>query len=238
MHPLLSLLFLPPITLLVTASNIPNILLTPSLSPAPDLHPTTSNLPLSPPHNNTTTTKTDTPSFLNTVTSAVLKTIAKHPTATFRFVRASSPTGPTASLPSLTRVRIVFSIRDGPTHHAFRSLHVDMTPVWSVWDPPVLSPDDVPADMGAMHLDVRLDLDEAWRLAREWGFYRLCEGVLLYWPSSPPAPTAQQPFYRFQGLGPGLGFVYVGAWTRVVTTDLDGVGVGRNGSAAGAVDVV
>ena len=89
-----------------------------------------------------------------------------------------------------------------------------------------------------MRLDVRLDLDEAWRLAREWGFYRLCEGVLLYWPSSPPAPKAQQPFYRFQGLGPGFGFVYVGAWTRVVTTDLDGVGVGRNGSAAGAVDAV
>ncbi|CAF9936478.1 MAG: hypothetical protein ALECFALPRED_006864 [Alectoria fallacina] len=232
MHPLYNLLFLPSITLFVTASIIPD------LSPASISHPLASSLPLLSPNNVTTTTTTTTsdPSFLSTVISTVLKTIAQYPTATFRLVRISSPTGPTSSFPAaLTDISIIFSVPDD----AYKSIYVNMTPTWSVWEPPYLSREEVPSEMGYMRLDVKMELAEAWTLVWDQGVREAYTAALLYWPVSPPKPTEQQPFYRFEVSGLSVeGDVYVGAWTRAVTRTLGVARLGNSSTVVGTLDVV
>lgn len=112
-----------------------------------------------------------------------------------------------------------------------------MTPIWSVWKSPYLSREEVPAEMGSMRLDVKMEFVEAWQLVWDQGVREAYTGALLYWPVSPPKPTEQQPFYRFEASGLWRRDVYVGAWTRKVTRSLRFVGEG-NSSAAGTLDVV
>lgn len=71
-----------------------------------------------------------------------------------------------------------------------------------------------------------MDLDEAWQLI---GRVRMevFESVRLYWPALQPGVRGQQPFYRFEGLVPRKGFVYVGAWSKEVKRKLGGVRVGN-----------
>ena len=111
---------------------------------------------------------------------------------------------------------------------------VDMTRIWSVWEPPVLSEDEVPNDMGNMRLDVRMELDLAWNLMRSRGLGALFDNVVLYWPES-PKPKEPEPVYRFEISGPLVIFISVGAWSGRITTASKVMGV-WNESAAGLVD--
>ncbi|CAD6587938.1 MAG: hypothetical protein ASARMPRED_003282 [Alectoria sarmentosa] len=168
--------------------------------------------------------------------NTVLKTTARYHTATFRLVRISSPTGPTSSFTALTDISIIFSV----PADTYKSMYVNMTRVWAVWERPYLSREKVPSEMGSMRLDVTMELVEAWQLVWDQGVREAYTGVLLYWPTMPPKPKEQQPFYTFEVAGlPELseGDVYVGAWTREVTRRLGFVGQG-NSSAAAPLDVV
>ena len=217
MHPLPThhhLQLLPTINLFNTASTLPTTPFSLSLSPASICEPLISNIALPFPQNDTIA---DPRSFLNTVLLAVFTTTAKYPSATFRFVNATLLTKPTQCSSTITAVRIVFSLAENTT---YKSIHVDMTNLWSYWLPPVFSTDEVPDEMGNMPMDVGLPLKEAWQLLWNAGFRETYGGVMLYWPSLPPAPKRQQPFYRFQINGTIGGYVYVGTETKIVTKTL------------------
>lgn len=76
--------------------------------------------------------------------------------------------------------------------------------------------------MGSMRLDVKTELAEAWDIMWGEGVREVYERVLLYWPTLPPGPKDQQPFYRFEVARPGAGDVYVGAWSRDMERSLGG----------------
>lgn len=70
-----------------------------------------------------------------------------------------------------------------------------------------------------------MDIREAWQIMKGLGSYETFESVILYWPTLPPKPSKQQPFYRFKVLEPEKVFVYVGAWTKKATETDDSGGL-------------
>ena len=232
MHLVLSFLFLPLTALFVSATAIPDRFENPSLSPTSVSYPPGSNIQSLSPHDAIIPIPaTARPHFLEVVMSEVLKTTAKYPTAVFRLVVATS-NDPMTSAAGINLIRIGFSIDQPP----YKSITVDMTPIWSIWKPPVFSKDKLPDRMGIMPFDVRMEIDTAWELAVSNG-YRLPYGsVVLFWPRLPPEPEKQEPFYRFEIFWAPLIYVYVGAWSRKVSTSLASVRAG-NESVADLVEV-
>ena len=224
MHLVLSLLFLPLTALFASASAIPAKFENSSLSPTSVSYPPGSNVQSPSPHDAI-------PSFLEVVMSEVFKTTANHPTAVFHLVVATS-NDPMTSAAGINLIRIGFSIYQPP----YKSMTVDMTPIWSIWKPPVFSKDKLPERMGIMSFDVRMDIDTAWELAVSNGYRSPYGSVVLFWPRLPPEPEKQEPFYRFEIFWAPMIYVYVGAWSRKVTTSLDSVRAG-NQSVADLVEV-